>query len=134
MRSGSPTEENMVSIHVEGGADFQQEEVLSWIKREGAPRWLRGREPACQCRRHRLDPWVRRCPGGGDGTPLQYSCLENLMDTGAWRTTVHGVTKSQTRLSTQQRENEEGACVCVYVCVRAGQGLVTCAPGETKRC
>ena len=35
----------------------------------------------------------------GNGTPLQYSCLENLMDGGAWWTAVHGVAKSQTRLS-----------------------------------
>ena len=35
-------------------------------------------------------------PGGGNGNPLQHSCLENPMDTGAWRATVHGVTKSQT--------------------------------------
>ena len=35
----------------------------------------------------------------GDGTPLQYSCLENPMDQGAWQATVHGVAKSQTRLS-----------------------------------
>ena len=39
-----------------------------------------------------------RCPGGGHGNPLQYSCLGNLMDRGAWRATVHGVTKSQTQL------------------------------------
>ena len=37
--------------------------------------------------------------GEGDGTPLQYSCLENPMDRGAWWAAVHGVTKSQTRLS-----------------------------------
>ena len=35
-------------------------------------------------------------PGGEHGNPLQYSCLENLMDRGAWRATVHGVTTSQT--------------------------------------
>ena len=40
-----------------------------------------------------------RSPGEGNGTPLQYSCLENLMDRGAWWATVHGVIKSQTRLS-----------------------------------
>ena len=40
-----------------------------------------------------------RCPGGGHGNLLQYSCLENLMDRGAWWATVRGVTKSQTRLS-----------------------------------
>ena len=37
--------------------------------------------------------------GEGNGTPLQYSCLENPMDGGAWRATVHGVAKNQTRLS-----------------------------------
>ena len=37
--------------------------------------------------------------GEGNGTPLQYSCLENPMDGGAWWATVHGVAKSQTRLS-----------------------------------
>ena len=37
--------------------------------------------------------------GEGNGTPLQYSCLENPMDGGAWQAAVHGVTKSQTRLS-----------------------------------
>ena len=37
--------------------------------------------------------------GGGNGTPLQYSCLENPMDGGAWLATVHGVAKGQTGLS-----------------------------------
>ena len=37
--------------------------------------------------------------GEGDGTPLQYSCLENPMAGGAWWATVHGVAKTQTRLS-----------------------------------
>ena len=40
-----------------------------------------------------------RCPGEGNGNLLQCSCLENPMDRGAWRATVHRVTKSQTRLS-----------------------------------
>ena len=35
-------------------------------------------------------------PGEGNGNPLQYSCLENPIDRGAWQTTVHGVAKSQT--------------------------------------
>ena len=46
-----------------------------------------------------LIPGWGRSPGVGNGNPLQYSCLENLMDRGAWRAIVHGVTKSQTRLS-----------------------------------
>ena len=49
------------------------------------------------------ETWVRspsrRSPGGGHGNTLQYSCLENPMDRGAWWATVHGVTKSWARLS-----------------------------------
>ena len=41
-------------------------------------------------------PGLRRSPGGGNGNPLQYSCLENPMDRGAWLTAVHGVKKSWT--------------------------------------
>ena len=44
-------------------------------------------------------PGSERSPGEGNGNPLQYSCLENSMDRGAWWATVHGVTKNQTRLS-----------------------------------
>ena len=40
-----------------------------------------------------------RSPGEGNGSPLQYSCLENLMDKGTWQATVHGVAESQTQLS-----------------------------------
>ena len=57
-----------------------------------------------------LIPGLGRFPGGGHGNPLQYSCLENSMDRGAWRSTVHGVTKSQTRLHTHTH-------VCVCVCI-----------------
>ena len=45
-----------------------------------------------------LIPGLGRFPGGGHGIPLQYSCLENPTDRGAWRATVHRVEKSQTRL------------------------------------
>ena len=50
------------------------------------------------------ETWVRSLcwedsPGEGNGNPLQYSCLENPMERGAWQATVHGVTKSRTRLS-----------------------------------
>ena len=44
-------------------------------------------------------PGSGRSPGEGNGNPLQYSCLANSMDAGAWWATVHGVPKSQTRLS-----------------------------------
>ena len=45
-----------------------------------------------------LIPGSGRSPGGGHGNPLQYSCLENPMDRGAWWAAVHGVPKSRTRL------------------------------------
>ena len=44
-------------------------------------------------------PESGRAPGEGTGNPLQCSCLENPVDRGAWRATVHGVAKSQTQLS-----------------------------------
>ena len=45
-------------------------------------------------------PESGRSPGGGDGIPLKYSCLENPMVREVWRATIHGVTKSQTQLRT----------------------------------
>ena len=42
----------------------------------------------------RVPSWSGRSPGEGNGSPLQYSCLENSVDRGAWRATVHGVTNS----------------------------------------
>ena len=59
------------------------------------PRWLSGKEFICQAGD------VGSIPGSGiflgeeNGNPFQYSCLENATDRGAWRATVHGVTKSQ---------------------------------------
>ena len=44
-------------------------------------------------------PGLGRSPGAGNGNPLQYSCLENPMDGGAWWATIQGVAKSRTRLS-----------------------------------
>ena len=44
-------------------------------------------------------PGLGRSPGERNGNPLQYPCLENPMDGGAWEATVHGVAKTQTRLS-----------------------------------
>ena len=59
----------------------------------GLPLWLSGKESACQCKRLRFNPWIRKIPREGNGKPLQYSCLENSMSRGAWWTTVHGVAK-----------------------------------------
>ena len=75
--------------------DGTADQAESWAM-EGFPSfgsdWLHSdKEFACQ--------WGRS-PGGGNGNPLQYSCLENPMGRGAWWATVHGVAKGQTLLST----------------------------------
>ena len=57
------------------------------------------KESACNAKDQDLILGLRRSSGEGNGKPLQYSCLENPMDTGAWRTKGCGVAKSQTRLS-----------------------------------
>ena len=56
--------------------------------------WLRLHTSNAQ--RPVLIPGLGRSPGEGNGTPLQYSCLENPMDGGSWWAAVHGVAKSQT--------------------------------------
>ena len=58
-----------------------------------------GKEPTCQCRRHKRCssiPMLGRSLGGGCGNPLQYSCLDNPMDRGAWWATVHGIAELET--------------------------------------
>ena len=54
------------------------------------PRGLDGKESACNAGAWGLIPGSGRSPGEGHGNPLQYSCLENPMDRGAWWATVHG--------------------------------------------
>ena len=46
-------------------------------------------------------PGLGRSPGGGNGNPLQYKCLENSMDRGTWRVAVHGITELDTQHNTQ---------------------------------
>ena len=57
-----------------------------------------GKESACNAGDPCLIPGLGRSPGGGNGNPLQYSCLENSMDRGSWLATVHEVTKSWMQL------------------------------------
>ena len=57
-----------------------------------------------------LMPGSGRSPGGRNGNPLQYSCLDNSMDRGAWWAAAHGVTESQTSLSTQHKTSREPGC------------------------
>ena len=77
---------------------------------EQASQMASGKESTCQCRRQRRwgsVPGSGRSLGEGNDNPLQYSCLENPMDRGAWQAPVHGVTKSQTWLSTHTRLRTE---------------------------
>ena len=63
---------------------------------EGFPGGSDGKESACNAGDQGSVPGLGRSPGGGNGNPLQYSCLEDSMDRGAWRALVCGVAESQT--------------------------------------
>ena len=65
----------------------------------GFPGGSDSKASACNVGDLGLIPGLGRSPGEGNGNPLQFSCLENLMDGGAWWATIHGVSKSWTRLS-----------------------------------
>ena len=65
----------------------------------GFPGGSDGKASACNAEDPGSIPGSGRSPAEGNGNPLQYSCLEKSMDGGAWWATVHGITKSQTRLS-----------------------------------
>ena len=71
----------------------------------GLPRWHSGKESACHAGDARdvgSIPGFGRSPGEGNGNPLQYSCLENPMDRGAWWAIVHRVVNNQIQLSAAQ--------------------------------
>ena len=59
--------------------------------RDGVPGGSDGKESACNVGDPGSTPGLERSPGEGKGSPLRYSCLENSMDKGAWKATVHGV-------------------------------------------
>ena len=69
-------------------------ETHNWL-----PWWLSGNESTCQAEDSGLIPGTGRSPGEGIGRLLQYYCLENSMDRGARRATVHGIARSQTQLT-----------------------------------
>ena len=86
--------------------------VRLYVSRRASPQ-LRGKTPACSAGGAGDTgsvPALGRSPGGGNGNLLQYSCLENPMDRGAWWATVHRVTKSQTWLK-QLTIAKHTACV-----------------------
>ena len=55
--------------------------------------WLSGKEYTCNAGDMDLIPGSKRCPGEGNGNPLQYSCLRKSKDRGAWQATVDGISK-----------------------------------------
>ena len=59
----------------------------------GFPDGSDGKESACNARDPASIPELERSPGGGNGNPLQYSCLENFMDRGTWWAIAHGICK-----------------------------------------
>ena len=69
-----------------------QPSLASW---EGLPGGSVGKESACNAG-DRFNPWSGKSSGEGHGNQLQYSCLENPMDRGAWQAAVHGITKTRT--------------------------------------
>ena len=91
---------------------MQRPQFVSWVRKIlwrkdrlptpvflGFPGGSDGQESACNVGDPGSFPRLGRSPGEGNDNPLQYSYLENPMDGGAWWAAVHGVTKSQTRLS-----------------------------------
>ena len=89
----------------------------------GLSQWLS--RICLQRRRHRrgsCHPWVGRSPGRVNSDSLQYSCLKNSTHRGAWRVTVHGVTKSQTRLCTTL----PGFCPLWSVATKLCIKIITC--------
>ena len=76
---------------------------------KGFPGSLDGKASAYNAEDLSSIPGSGRSPGDGSGNPLQYSYLENSMDSRAWQATDHGVTKSRTQIH-RLRENQEADC------------------------
>ena len=93
---------------------FPCAEMAAWVTAEGKQglwAFLAASQHDSVCKEYTCNsgdsgsiPGLGRCPGGGNGNPRQYSCLENSMDRGAWRATDHGVVKSQPWLSTRHTQ------------------------------
>ena len=81
------------------GWESDGEGLMYSIHNQGFPGGSEVKASACNAGDLGSIPGSGRSPGEGNGNPLQYSCLENPMDGGAWWSTDHGVSKSRTRLS-----------------------------------
>ena len=77
----------------------------------GFPHSSVSKESACNAGDLDLIPGSGRSPGEGNGNPLQYSCLENPRDRGAWWAAVHGVAQSQTRLKRLSSSSSWYSCL-----------------------
>ena len=103
----------------------------------GLPRRLRGRR-ACNAGDVVLIPGLGRSPGEGNGNPLQYSCLENRMDRGAWRATVHGITKTGARRKVLAQHGSGEALhpirsqLCLWYCSTHSFRVSSCNPSPKK--
>ena len=64
-----------------------------YLELERLPRWLSGKESACQCRRYGFNPWIRKIPWSRKWKPTPVLFLKYPMDRGAWQATIHRVTK-----------------------------------------
>ena len=98
---GNPMDRGVWQVAVHGVARVGHNLVTKpppWVYL-GLLWWLIGKESACNAGDAGSILGLGRSPGGGHGNSLQYFCLENPIDRGAWRARVHGVVKSQTRLS-----------------------------------
>ena len=112
--------------------DLPQEFTLSPNTRSpGLPRWLSGKESTCQGRswRCRFDPCIRKSPWRRKRHPLQYSCLENPMDGGAWRATDHGVIESDAACKHVPDQPDSGSAE--YGARSSGSGAREFAFGST---
>ena len=94
MRPPSPWLQNQTKI-----LEKKKRKLKANINNKGLLRWLSGKESACQCRRYRFNPWVRKISRRRKWKPNYYTCFENSMDGGAWQGAIHGNTKYCTWLS-----------------------------------
>ena len=79
------TEEPRLTVHGVAKSRTQLSDFTSLNPITGFSRWLGGTESTCNAKDSSLIPGLGRSPGGGQGNPLQHSCLENPMDRGAWQ-------------------------------------------------
>ena len=108
-------------IDKQQGPTVQRKELCSLSCNKGFPGGSEVKVSAWNAGDPGSIPGSGRSPGEGNGNPLQYSCLENPMEGGAWQATVHGVAKSRTRLSdftyhvTYNGKESEKEYIYIYV-------------------